>query len=159
PPRIRRDRRVGASGMALAGGGSRGAAGRLGRGVRAAPARRADGQTRARGGDVNELWERLRLGAQQMGTVVPALVGAAVILLTGYFLARQIQRWADDTLKRLDFNRVAAAGGLDEVVGRTGSRLHPARALATLTLWPLPLVGILRASTPPGLPSLNPTFG
>ena len=53
---------------------------------------------------MNELWERLRLGAQQMGTVVPALVGAAVILLTGYFLARQIQRWADDTLKRLDFN-------------------------------------------------------
>ncbi len=39
---------------------------------------------------MNELWERLRLGAQQMGTVVPALVGAAVILLTGYFLARHV---------------------------------------------------------------------
>jgi hypothetical protein len=47
---------------------------------------------------VNELWERLRLGAQQIGTVVPALVGAAVILLTGYFHARLIQLWADDTL-------------------------------------------------------------
>jgi small-conductance mechanosensitive channel len=67
---------------------------------------------------VNELWNRLRIGAEQISTVVPALVGAIVILLTGYFLARQIQRWADDTLKRLDFNRVAAAGGLDEVVGR-----------------------------------------
>jgi small-conductance mechanosensitive channel len=79
---------------------------------------------------VNELWERLRIGAGQIGTVVPALLGAAVILLTGYFLARQIQRWADDTLKRLDFNKVAAAGGLDEVVVRTGSRLDPVRALA-----------------------------
>ena len=58
---------------------------------------------------MNELWERLRIGADQLPRV-PALVGAAVILLTGYFLARQIQRWADDTLKRLDFNRVAASG-------------------------------------------------
>ena len=76
---------------------------------------------------MNELWERLRIGAEQIGTVVPALVGAAVILLTGYFLARQIQRWADDTLKRLDFNKVAHAGGLDEVVERTGSSRDPVR--------------------------------
>jgi hypothetical protein len=32
---------------------------------------------------VNELWERLRIGADQIGTVGPALLGAAVILLTG----------------------------------------------------------------------------
>jgi hypothetical protein len=108
---------------------------------------------------VNELWERLRLGAQQIGTVVPALVGAAVILLTGYFLARQIQRWADDTLKRLDFNRMAAAGGLDEVVVRTGSRLDPVRALAKLIFWLVMLVVILLASTALGLESINQMFG
>ena len=50
---------------------------------------------------MSELWDRILVGAQQIGSVVPALVGAAVILLTGYFLARQVQRWADDTLKRL----------------------------------------------------------
>ena len=43
--------------------------------------------------------------------MVPALVGAVLILLTGYFLARQVQRWADDTLKRLDFNKVAPPAG------------------------------------------------
>ena len=47
---------------------------------------------------MNELYERLLIGAEQIGSVVPALVGAAVIMLTGYFLARQVQRWADDTL-------------------------------------------------------------
>lgn len=108
---------------------------------------------------MNELWERLRLGAQQIGTVVPALVGAAVILLTGYFLARQIQRWADDTLKRLDFNRMAAAGGLDEVVVRTGSRLDPVRALAKLIFWLVMLVTILLASAALGLESINEMFG
>ena len=108
---------------------------------------------------MNELWERLRIGGEQIGSVVPALVGAAVILLTGYFLARQVQRWADDTLKRLDFNRMAAAGGLDEVVGRTGSRLDPVRALAKLIFWLVMLVVILLASTALGLESINQMFG
>jgi cytochrome b subunit of formate dehydrogenase len=108
---------------------------------------------------VNELWERLRAGAQQIGSVMPALLGATVILLTGYFLARQVQRWADDVLKRLDFNRVAAAGGLDEVVGRTGSRLDPVRALAKLIFWLVMLVVILLASTALGLDSINQMFG
>jgi Conserved TM helix len=108
---------------------------------------------------VNELWNRLVIGAEQIGNVVPALLGATVILLTGYFLARQVQRWADDTLKRVDFNRVAAAGGLDEVVGRTGSRLDPVRALAKLIFWLVMLVVILLASTALGLESINQMFG
>src|SRR3954463_12381592 len=99
------------------------------------------------------------VGAEQIGSVVPALVGAAIILLTGYFLARQVQRWADDTLKRLNFHRMASAGGLDEVVGRTGSRLDPVRALAKLVFWLVMLVVILLASTALGLESINEMFG
>lgn len=108
---------------------------------------------------MNELWERLRTGAEQVGTVLPALVGAIVILLTGYFLARQIQRWADDTLKRVDFNRMAAAGGLDQAVTRTGSHLDPVRALARFLFWLVMLVVILLASTALGLESINQMFG
>jgi small-conductance mechanosensitive channel len=108
---------------------------------------------------VKELWERLLVGTEQMGAVVPALAGALLILLTGYFLARQVQRWADDTLKRLDFNKVAHAGGLDEVVERTGSRLDPVRALAKLIFWLVMLVVILLASTALGLESINEMFG
>jgi cytochrome b subunit of formate dehydrogenase len=108
---------------------------------------------------VNELWERLSAGAHQIVSVMPALLGATVILVTGYFLARQVQRWADDVLKRLDFNRMAAAGGLDEVVGRTGSRLDPVRALAKLVFWLVMLVVILLASTALGLESINQMFG
>jgi small-conductance mechanosensitive channel len=99
------------------------------------------------------------IGAEQIGNVIPALVGAAVILLTGYFLARQVQRWADDILKRLGFNRMAAAGGFDEVVGRTGSRLDPVRALAKLIFWLVMLVVILLASMALGLESINEMFG
>jgi hypothetical protein len=108
---------------------------------------------------VTELWERMVVGAEQIGTVIPALIGAAVILLTGYFLARQAQRWTDDLLKRLGFNRMAAAGGLDEAVGRTGSRLDPVRALAKLIFWLVMLVVILLASMALGLDSINEMFG
>jgi hypothetical protein len=108
---------------------------------------------------VNELWQRILVGAEQIGNVIPALVGAAVILITGYFLARQIQRWADETLKRLNFNRMAAAGGLDEVVNRTGSRLDPVKALTKLLFWLVMLVVILLASTALGLESINEMFG
>jgi hypothetical protein len=108
---------------------------------------------------MSELWHRLLLGAEQIMNVLPALIGAALILITGYLLARQIQRWADDTLKRVDFNRVAHAGGLDEAVGRTGSRLDPVRALAKLVFWLVMLVVILLASTALGLDSINRMFG
>ncbi len=108
---------------------------------------------------MNELWQRLLIGAEQIGTAVPALVGAAIILAAGYFLARQVQRWVDDTLKRIDFNRMAHAGGLDEAVVRTGSRLDPIRAMAKLIFWLVMLVVILLASTALGLESINQMFG
>src|SRR4029078_10293619 len=91
--------------------------------------------------------------------VLPALVGAFVILLTGYFLARQVQRWADETLKRLRFDRMVSAGGFDEVVDRAVLRLDRVRALAKLIFWLVMLVVILLASTALGLESINEMFG
>ena len=61
---------------------------------------------------MNELVDRLRAGVQQLWAVLPALLAATLILLVGYFVAKQIERWVDRTLKRLDFNKVAEAGGL-----------------------------------------------
>lgn len=108
---------------------------------------------------MNDLRERFVLGLGQLGDVLPALLGALVILIVGYLLARQIQRWADDTLKRLDFNRVAAAGGFDAAVNRTGSRLDPVRAIAKLVFWLVMLVSVLLATTALGLESINEMFG
>ncbi len=108
---------------------------------------------------MNELWTRLLIGAEQIGTTLPAMLGAALILATGYFLARQMQRWSDDTLKRLDFNHMAHVGGLDEAMVRSGSRLDPVRAMAKLIFWLVMLVVILLASTALGLESINVMFG
>jgi hypothetical protein len=107
---------------------------------------------------VNEIWNRLMMGGAQVGYVLPALIAAMLILVTGYFLARQVQRWVDDTLKRLDFNRMAAAGGLDQAAERAGA-IDPSRATAKLVFWLVMLVVILLASTALGLESINEMFG
>ncbi len=106
-----------------------------------------------------ELWDRIQYGLQQVMLVLPAFLAAGLILLTGYFIARLLQRWADRTLKQVDFNRLAHERGLDEVVTRTGSRLDPVRAAANLIFWLVMLVVILLASAALGLESINEMFG
>jgi small-conductance mechanosensitive channel len=108
---------------------------------------------------VNQLSERLQAGAEQLWNVIPALLIAAVILIAGYFVARQIEKWVDAALKRLDFNRMAEAGGFREAVDRTGAQLDPVHAVGKLLFWLMMLVVILLASAALGLESINEMFG
>ncbi len=107
---------------------------------------------------MNVLVDRLRYGAAEIWAILPALLGAAIIFVTGYFVARTIERWVDRTLLQLDFNRVAEAGGLREVVDRTGARLDPAHAIGKLIFWLVMLIVILLASAALGLESINEMF-
>jgi small-conductance mechanosensitive channel len=108
---------------------------------------------------VTELVDRLQTGLQQLWAVLPALLAAGLILLIGYFVARQIEKWTDRTLKRLDFNKVAEAGGLREAVDRTGGGLDPVHAVGKLLFWLIMLIVILLASAALGLDSINRMFG
>lgn len=108
---------------------------------------------------MNPLIERLRAGGLELQAVLPGLLGALLILLCGYFVARQIEKWVDRMLKKLDFNRVAEAGGLREAVDRTGAHLDPVHAVGKLIFWLLMLVVILLASAALGLESINQMFG
>jgi hypothetical protein len=108
---------------------------------------------------VSEIWQRLQLGASQLWTIIPSLLGAVLILLAGYFLARLVERWTDALLGRLNFNKMAEAGGLSEAVGRTGTRLDPIHAVGKLLFWLVMLVVILLASSALGLESINTMFG
>jgi uncharacterized oligopeptide transporter (OPT) family protein len=108
---------------------------------------------------VNELWQRLSEGATQLASVIPSFLGAAVILVAGYFLARIIERWTDSLLGRLNFNKMAERGGLSEAMGRTGTRLDPIHAVGKLLFWLVMLVVILLASTALGLESIRTMFG
>ena len=108
---------------------------------------------------MNELWQRLLMGTDQILKVLPSFLGAAAILLAGYVFARLIERWTDALLKRLNFNKMAEAGGLSEAMDRTGTSLDPIHAVGKLLFWLVMLVVILLASTALGLTSINIMFG
>jgi len=108
---------------------------------------------------VTQLWQRLQQGGAQLWSILPSLLFATVILIAGYFLARLIERWTDALLLRLNFNKVAEAGGLSEAMGRTGTRLDPIHAIGKLLFWLVMLVVILLASSALGLESINTMFG
>lgn len=108
---------------------------------------------------MNELADRLSAGAQQLWAVLPALIVAVLILLVGYLVAKQLEKWTDRLLKRLDFNKVAEAGGFREAVDRTSSGLDPVHAVGKLIFWLVMLVVILLASAALGLDSINRMFG
>jgi len=106
---------------------------------------------------VNELLDRLWIGASELRDVLPALIGALIILLSGYLLARQLERWVDRTLTRIHFKKMADAGGLTEAAER--AHLDPVNAVGKLVFWLMMLVVILLASTALGLENINQVFG
>lgn len=107
---------------------------------------------------MNPIIERVSSGAQELWAVLPELLAAGLILLCGYFVARQLEKWVDRMLKKLDFNRVAEAGGLREAVDRTGAHLDPVHAVGKLIFWLVMLMVILLASAALGLESINQMF-
>ena len=56
---------------------------------------------------MNEILDRIRYSGEQLWSVLPALLGAGIIFFTGYFVARQLERWIDRWLSRMDFNQMA----------------------------------------------------
>ena len=108
---------------------------------------------------MNDILQRILASLQRIAEVAPALLGAGVIFFAGYFLARALEPWVDAWLARMDFNRMAEAGGLREAVDRTGARLDPVHAVGKLAFWLVMLLVIMLASAALGLESINQMFG
>jgi hypothetical protein len=108
---------------------------------------------------MNDLLERLRQGLASIGGIVPAAIVAVIILLAGYLLARQIERFLDGLLDRLDFNRAARKTGLSEPLGRAAGRgLDPVHAVGRLVFWLVMLMVIFLSSAAFGLDRLSEMF-
>ena len=108
---------------------------------------------------MNDLMDRLREGLQEVARLAPALIAALLVFLAGYLLAKQVERWVDGVLKRMDFNRMAKEGGLAEAMDRARPHIDPVHAVGKLMFWLVMLVVILLASAALGLESINQMFG
>jgi hypothetical protein len=66
--------------------------------------------------------DRLRETFAQLADVIPAMLGALIILFAGYLLAKLIEQGAERLLHRIRLNQALERGGVMEVVDRTSTR-------------------------------------
>jgi len=86
---------------------------------------------------------------------VPALIGAAVVLVVGWFLARVIGRLVRRGLRVLGLDRAIGTTGLATYLQRFGSGWSGSSVCGVMTMWFLRLVTIQAAASVLALPELS----
>jgi hypothetical protein len=102
--------------------------------------------------------ERMRTSFGQFAEVVPALIGAIIILFAGYLLAYAIERGVERLLRRMRLNQMLERGGMMQAVERSGSHLNPTRVISKLVFWLVMFAVLLLAANALGLQSLADVF-
>jgi hypothetical protein len=96
--------------------------------------------------------------AQVFGELIPALLGALIIVFAGYLLARVLEKLVERFLRRIRLNRLLERGGVTPAVERSGREVNPTRVLANLVFWLVMFAVILIAANALGLQSLASVF-
>jgi hypothetical protein len=90
--------------------------------------------------------------------LLPALLGALIILFAGYLLAKVFERLVDGALRKIGLNQMLARGGVMDAVERSGTHINPTRVISTLVFWLVMFAVILVAANAIGLDSLAGVF-
>jgi hypothetical protein len=93
------------------------------------------------------------------GDLIPALLGALIIIFAGYLLAKVLERIVDRFLRRIGLNAMLERGGVMRAVERSGAHLNPSRVISNLVFWLVMFAVILVAANALGLESLASVFG
>jgi len=86
---------------------------------------------------------------------VPRLVGALVILLVGWLIARVVAGLVTRGLRAVRFNQIAQRAEIDQLLDKAGVRLDPAAVVGRLAYWFLFLIFIGAAFNAFGLTQVN----
>jgi hypothetical protein len=102
--------------------------------------------------------ERLQESMTQLAEIIPALLGALVIVFAGYLLAKLIEKGVERLLRRLHLNRLLERGGVLEAVERAGSHFNPTRVIGKTLFWFTMFGVIIVAASALGMESLAGVF-
>ncbi|HEY5546159.1 MAG TPA: hypothetical protein VIK50_08895 [Gemmatimonadaceae bacterium] len=102
--------------------------------------------------------ERLRETFAQLADVIPAMLGALVILFAGYLLSKLIEQGAERLLHRIRLNQALERGGVMEAVERGGAHFNPTKVVGKTLFWIMMFGVIMVAATALGLESLTGVF-
>jgi hypothetical protein len=86
---------------------------------------------------------------------LPRLLGALVILLVGWLLAKAVEALVAKGLRAVRFNQVADRAEIDQFLDRAGVRLDPSSVVGKLAYWFLLLIFIGAAFNAFGLTQVN----
>lgn len=89
----------------------------------------------------------------QIVSVIPKLLGAAVILLIGYFVAKALCKLIDGLLDRVNFDRRLHSGSGGSVIQKAVP--YPSDLLGKIAFWVIFLFSISAAVTVLGIPLLT----
>ncbi|HEX6316648.1 MAG TPA: hypothetical protein VFZ73_17370 [Gemmatimonadaceae bacterium] len=102
--------------------------------------------------------ERLRDTFAQLADVIPALLGALVILFAGYLLSKLIEQATERLLHRINLNQALERGGVMDAVERGASHFNPTKVIGKTLFWIVMFAVIMVAATALGMESLTAVF-
>ena len=102
--------------------------------------------------------ERLQDTFAQLADVIPAMLGALVILFAGYLLAKLIEQGTERLLHRIRLNQALERGGVMEAVERGGAHFNPVKVIGKTLFWIMMFGVIMVAATALGMESLTAVF-
>jgi len=103
-------------------------------------------------------FDRLQDSFLQLAEILPALLGALIILFAGYLLAKLAEKGIERLLRKVHFNRMLERGGVMEAVERTGTHFNPTRVIGKLLFWLVMFGVIIVAANALGMESLAGVF-
>jgi hypothetical protein len=86
---------------------------------------------------------------------LPALIGAAIILIIGWFVAGLLARLIERALKAIGFESAVERSGIGDFIRRSGTRLSTSGVIATLVKYFIFLIFVQAAANVLGIPQLT----
>lgn len=102
--------------------------------------------------------DRLKDSLLRLWEYVPALFGAAVVMVAGYLVARFAQRSIQRLLRRMHLNEALQKGGVAPPLDPYGVPLTPSRVLGNVVFWFLIFTAMLIAADTLGIDYLGQAF-
>ncbi len=99
--------------------------------------------------------ESLRAGLDTFFTFIPQLIGAILILIIGYIVAKILQTVVSRVLKAIGFDGWMERGGIKQLFDRARTRETPATVLGKLVFWFVFIIAITMAADALGIQQVS----
>jgi small-conductance mechanosensitive channel len=103
--------------------------------------------------------QSLQEGLSTFFNYVPQLIGAIIILIVGYVVAKLLQTVVTRVLRALGFEHWMERGGIKQFFDRAQTRQTPTSILGTLVFWFVFIIAIVMATDALGIRQVSAVLG